>query len=160
MENGFRALIPGTLFAMALTGCSAPPVMYDASNPATLRGCPDAAPGADLVTRSYAATLKALSELKWRFDHVLPQQGSLVATACYGRSVECMTMVFSVDKDGWVTATRSPTQARDPDMDVRMSGWLRLLEQKFSVYRCMSMDVAIEELKQYGAIQESPAPPP
>jgi hypothetical protein len=153
--------VAGALFAMLLTACyQPPPVMYEASNPAVMQGCPDGAPGEDLVTRSYAAMLKGFSELKWRFDHILPQEGALVATACYGNGLECMTMVFSVEENGRISATRSPTQKIDHRMDMRMFGWLRLFEQKFSLYRCMSMDLAVQELKKFGAVQESPSAAP
>ena len=154
--------IAATAFALA---CHGPSMLYDASNPAVVQGCPNRNDD-NSATRAYAATMKALSEFSWRFDQILPQQGTLVATACLGGSADCVTMVFSVAQDGGVSVRREENRLVLDEMDGHMIRWLRNFEQKFLLYRCMTMDVAILELKKFGAIEDSttsappPAPPP
>jgi hypothetical protein len=156
IEKKLRVLALGA--ALVPAACHGPSILYDASNPAVVRGCPDATATADLPTRTYAAMLKALAERRWTFDHIRPDQGTLVATACF-KNTNCVTMIFQVAQDGSITVTRDPNKLVMDNMDGHMIGWLRFFEQKFSLYRCMSTDLALEELKKFGAIQTS-APPP
>jgi hypothetical protein len=141
--------------AFALAACHGPSMLYDASNPAVVLGCSTPTTTTDIPTRSYAAMLKALAEHKWRFDQILPQQGTLIATSCF-KNTNCVTMVFRVGKDGRITVTRDANRVVMDNMDGHMMGWMRFFEQKFSLYRCMSMDLAMQELKKFGAVQESP----
>jgi len=147
------------IVAAALVGILAPSCgpstsqMYTAANPASVAPCGMPAAGQDAPTRSYAAMMKALAELKWRFDEIAPQQGRLKATACLGAGTECVPMIFSVASDGGITVLTDPAAMVSDEMDGHLIRWMRNFDQRFSTYRCMAKDVALEELKKFGAVQ-------
>jgi len=149
-----------TLLALATPACHGPSMLYDQSAPASFETCPNAASAQDAPMRSYAALMKSLAEHGWKFDVIAPQAGTLVATACVAGGADCVAMVFSVDSMGNLTAYRDPSREVSDEMDGAMLRWMRFVDQRFALYRCMSPDLALEELKRYGAIQEAAAPAP
>lgn len=125
--------------------------LYTESAPFEVAACNMPASDLDAPTRSYAAMMKTLAEQKWRFDEIAPQQGRLKASLC--RRTLCVTMIFLVRSDGAIAVHADPAAPMYTDMDGYLIKWMRNFDQRFSNFRCMARDVAIQTLKQYGAVQ-------
>jgi len=150
--------VHGVLAAAIGAACLAPAAcgptlsqLYVEAAPFEVAACNMPASDLDAPTRSYAAMMKALAELKWQFDEIAPQQGRLKASFCRGAT--CVSMIFLVRSDGSLSVHADPAAPLYDEMDGHLIRWMRNFEQRFSNYRCMAADLSIQVLKQYGAVQ-------